>query len=319
MRTFSRIGMVSLVSAAGFLGPTTGWAQQPTMTSSGIVAVSGGREFHVADAAGHYLAVHFLGHVNTPEATSFVRDYLRLAPTVAGFVHVFVTPDDQAAASAWAAQFGADAGAVYVDRHGALAKELSVPAESMVSGDDSTVPATIVFGPDSKEIFRHLGQSSADSLSFASFARQLTQKTRVPALADYNVAPDRPVAVGGYDVVAYFAQIKAVRGDAAWSSTYRGVTYQFVSDEDRRLFAAAPEKYLPTYGGWCATAMGAKGTKVEVDPTNFKVKDGRLFLFYKSVFVDASKDWNKHEKEWEPAADRNWKTLTHEEPIMPPR
>jgi hypothetical protein len=65
--------------------------------------------------------------------------------------------------------------------------------------------------------------------------------------------------------------------------------------------------------------MGAKGTKVEIDPTNFKVKDGRLFLFYKGTFSDALKDWNKHEAEWEPAADRNWKKLTNEEPPKPPK
>ena len=61
--------------------------------------------------------------------------------------------------------------------------------------------------------------------------------------------------------------------------------------------------------------MGAKGTKVEISPTSFKVKDGRLFLFYKSLFSDALSDWNKHEGEWEPAADRHWKKLTNEDPI----
>ena len=51
-------------------------------------------------------------------------------------------------------------------------------------------------------------------------------------------------------------------------------------------------------------------TKVEIDPTNFKVKDGRLHLFYKDFFSDALKDWNKNEKEWEPKADANWKKTT---------
>jgi hypothetical protein len=59
--------------------------------------------------------------------------------------------------------------------------------------------------------------------------------------------------------------------------------------------------------------MGAKGTKVEIDPTNFKVKDGRLHLFYKDFFSDALKDWNRNEKEWEPKADTNWKKTTGED------
>jgi hypothetical protein len=83
------------------------------------------------------------------------------------------------------------------------------------------------------------------------------------------------------------------------------VIYYFASEEDRKLFAESPEKYLPTYGGWCATAM-AKGEKVEIDPTNFKVTNGRLFLFFKAFYANAIKDWNKDEANLTVKADANW-------------
>ena len=118
----------------------------------------------------------------------------------------------------------------------------------------------------------------------------------------------------GYDVTAYFLDKKAAKGDEKISAEYRGLTYRFAGEPHREAFVAAPRKFLPTYGGWCASAMGDDGSKVAIDPANFKVKDGRLFLFYKSIFANALTDWNKNEKKWEPAADANWKKLTREEP-----
>ncbi len=130
---------------------------------------------------------------------------------------------------------------------------------------------------------------------------------------DYNLPKGSRTAIEGYDPVAYFNAGKPAKGDLKITSVWQGVTYQFASKANRDLFNAEPEKYAPTYGGWCATAMGAKGTKVEIDPTNFKMKDGWLHLFYKDFFSDALKDWNKKEKEWEPKADANWKKTAGED------
>ncbi len=318
MRIFSRIGMISAVSVVGMLGRAdAGWIEQPQTPPHVLTAAATGTEFHIGDAAGHYLALHFLTRTDTPEAVAFVTDYVRQGPTVAGVMHIFVKADDAATAKAWAAQFGPEAGRIYIDKDGALAKDFKVPDGLLIHGIQSNEPATIVLGPDGKELFRHVGKSQDDYLAFPAFAAQLAAASKHAALADYNLSAKEPLAVEGYDIVAYFTQNKAVKGRPELASTYRGVTYRFASGEDRRLFAADPERYLPTYGGWCASAMGAKGTKVEIDPTNFKVKGGRLFLFYKSLLADALKDWNKHESEWEPAADRNWQKLTREEPIRP--
>jgi hypothetical protein len=89
------------------------------------------------------------------------------------------------------------------------------------------------------------------------------------------------------------------------------VTYWFASEENKKLFTESPAKYLPTYGGWCATAM-AKGEKVEIDPTNFKVTNGRLFLFLKAFYANAIKDWNKDESGQTVKADANWKKIAGE-------
>jgi YHS domain-containing protein len=294
--------MVSVVALAG-LSPAA--IAQNTPPQHHLTSAVTGKPLELKELAGRTIALHFVG--DPTSAVAFVQGYLAQAPSVAGVSHIFIPSAEAAAAQAWAAQFDANAGQVYVDQGGALAAELRIAA----------TPTTVVVGADGKELFRHAGSSPDDRLAFASFAKQLAERSKAPALADYNLPKGSPLAVQGYDVVAYFTNKAAIRGQPTLASTYRGVSYQFASAEHRRLFAADPEKYAPTYGGWCASAMGAKGTKVEIDPTNFKIKDGRLFLFYKGLLADALKDWNKHEAEWEPAADKNWKKLTNEDPAKP--
>lgn len=87
------------------------------------------------------------------------------------------------------------------------------------------------------------------------------------------------VAIGGYDVVAYFLDHAAVRGSADHAATHQGATFHFVSEEHRAAFAASPSRYLPQYGGYCAYAA-ADGRVVSVDPTAFYVSGGRLYLNY---------------------------------------
>ena len=141
-------------------------------------------------------------------------------------------------------------------------------------------------------------------------ARLAESKDKPAAVQHYNLGPDK-VAIKGYDPVAYFTPGKALKGRKELSASHRGVTYYFVSEENKKRFSEAPEKYVPAYGGWCATAM-AKGEKVEIDPTNFKVTNGRLLLFFKAFYANALKDWNKDETNLTVKADANWKKISGE-------
>ena len=118
-------------------------------------------------------------------------------------------------------------------------------------------------------------------------------------------ADESGLAIEGYDPVAYFAG-NAVEGSKEYTYTIDGATYRFASAANRDLFKAAPSKYRPQYGGWCAYAMGAKGEKVEVDPKTFKVLNGKLYLFYNKYFNNTLKSWNKDEANLKVKADANW-------------
>lgn len=127
---------------------------------------------------------------------------------------------------------------------------------------------------------------------------------------EYNL-PANKVAIQGYDPVTYFTLNKAVPGNPSFKAQNEGVTYYFSSAGTLATFQASPSQYVPTYGGWCATAM-AKGEKVEIDPKNFKVTNGRLFLFFNAWYGDAKKTWLKDEAGQETKADANWKKISGE-------
>lgn len=115
------------------------------------------------------------------------------------------------------------------------------------------------------------------------------------------------LAISGYDPVAYFTQHKAVEGNKNITYAYEGVTYRFLSEQNKALFITKPGMYEPQYGGWCAYAMGTKGEKVEVDPETFKIVDNKLYLFYNKYFNNTLKSWNKEESALMTKADANWK------------
>ena len=122
--------------------------------------------------------------------------------------------------------------------------------------------------------------------------------------------PSSGVALDGYDAVSYLDAKKAVRGTPAYVATHNGVTYQFASAANRRAFDRDPARYLPAYGGWCAFGMAVE-QKFPVDPTAFKIVDGRLLLFLRNKNIDALKLWNGNDEKAQLAkANAHWAKLT---------
>jgi YHS domain-containing protein len=125
--------------------------------------------------------------------------------------------------------------------------------------------------------------------------------------ASFNL--ENKVAIQGYDPVAYFKQGKAVKGKKDFAVNADGVTYYCSTAENKEAFAKNPAAYEPQYGGWCAYAMGAKGEKVEIDPSTFKIVGGKLYLFYNAYFNNTLKTWNQDETNLKNKADANWKKV----------
>ena len=116
------------------------------------------------------------------------------------------------------------------------------------------------------------------------------------------------VAVHGYDVVSYHGGAPAL-GINKFSVDYRDVIFNFASQSNADEFESNPEKYVPAYGGWCATAMGMMGSKLDINPLSYEIQDGVLYLF--STSMGAAKDqWNSGLPSIKQKADANWEKLT---------
>jgi YHS domain-containing protein len=87
------------------------------------------------------------------------------------------------------------------------------------------------------------------------------------------------LALKGYDPVAYFAEKKPVPGRPEFTAVHEGATYRFASAANRDAFAAAPAKYAPQYGGYCAFGT-ASGYKAPIEPDAWTIVDGKLYLNY---------------------------------------
>jgi len=73
---------------------------------------------------------------------------------------------------------------------------------------------------------------------------------------------------------------------------------------------AAPDQYLPEYGGFCAYAIAKDGKKVGVNPKTFTITDGKLYLFYNSWGVNTLNKWNEEgAQDLQNKADAKWKTI----------
>ena len=136
----------------------------------------------------------------------------------------------------------------------------------------------------------------------------------LPAQAadEVNVVPGlsitgAPLAMHGYDPVAYFTQDRPMRGLDAFAHVHEGVAYRFTSEAHLEAFKADPERYLPQYGGFCAFGVSV-GKKFDGDPHLWKVEDGKLYLnVNEQVYASFLKDVDGTVKK----ADNNWLDIEH--------
>jgi len=89
---------------------------------------------------------------------------------------------------------------------------------------------------------------------------------------------NEPVALKGYDPVAYFTDHKPTPGAEQYELTFDGQRYRFASARHRDLFKANPDKYAPQFGGLCAMNL-SRGVRRESDPHNWVISNGNLYVF----------------------------------------
>jgi YHS domain-containing protein len=116
-------------------------------------------------------------------------------------------------------------------------------------------------------------------LLLSGCAPMLTQSTGqgygpVNAVAD---GEDKHLMLFGHDVVSYFTESTHKKGLPDIKSVYKGVTFRFSKPEHKALFDAAPEKYLPQYGGYCSNGI-VYGIPWGGDADVWRIIDGKLYI-----------------------------------------
>ena len=136
-------------------------------------------------------------------------------------------------------------------------------------------------------------------------------------IAEWDLSK-KSLAINGYDPVAYFPEAgsKPTKGSKKITLEYKGAVYRFANETNKATFITNPAKYEPAYGGWCAWAM-AKGSKTEINPKTFIIKDDRLFLFYNALFGNTKEDWKKgSHATLASSADAEWLKISGESPRL---
>ncbi|MGH1419021.1 MAG: YHS domain-containing (seleno)protein [Hyphomicrobiaceae bacterium] len=114
------------------------------------------------------------------------------------------------------------------------------------------------------------------------------------------------IAIRGYDPVAYFTENAAKKGFAKYKLEFQRTTWYFSSQENRELFDDDPLKYFPQYGGYCAWAVAAKGQAFSIDPTAWRIVDGKLYLNYSH---DIQRKWEADIPGFIAKGDEKWPAL----------
>ncbi len=113
---------------------------------------------------------------------------------------------------------------------------------------------------------------------------------------------DGKLMLKGHDPVAYFTLAKHTPGKPDIKTEYDGVTYRFMSDENKTMFLKDPTKYVPQYGGFCANGI-VYGIPWGGDADTWKMIDGKLYIFGGE---SSKKYFLMDEKQNLALADRYW-------------
>lgn len=96
----------------------------------------------------------------------------------------------------------------------------------------------------------------------------------IPSVA----AEPAPLAIKGYDPVAYFTLGAAVRGLPQLEYDWDEHRYRFSRPEHRELFKADPVRYAPQFSDLCAMAL-TRGEIHEANPEYWLISEGKLYIF----------------------------------------
>jgi YHS domain-containing protein len=115
----------------------------------------------------------------------------------------------------------------------------------------------------------HLAKTSSQNLFLEGDQGAATTKQNVDA---------QGIILKGYDVVAFFRERKAIKGNPELAATFQSATYLFTSAANKTEFEKDPAKYAPQYGAFCAYGVTLGVLADPEVPDAFLVYKGKLYV-----------------------------------------
>jgi peroxiredoxin Q/BCP len=137
--------------------------------------------FKLSDARGKFVVIHFLLKTECPYCLRHTHDYFAKGPSLTNVVQVFVKPDTDEEIKKWSAKLPSsqlEKNPIYRDPEAKLAKDFSIPDGYHFHGQIVHFPALVLLGLDGKEVFRYVGKSNSDRLSFDKLAEKVAELTK---------------------------------------------------------------------------------------------------------------------------------------------
>lgn len=143
-----------------------------------VEAPATGTRFSRSDAAGKYVAIHFLLKTECPVCLRHTREHFKRAGELPDVVPVFLKPDSADEIRAWLGKLGDEAAkqpVIYRDPDAALARRLQIPDGYAFHGETVHYPALVLLNPSGEEVFRYVGKNNGDRFGFDQLAAKVAE------------------------------------------------------------------------------------------------------------------------------------------------
>ena len=116
------------------------------------------------------------------------------------------------------------------------------------------------------------------------------------------------IGADGNDLVAYNVEKSAVSGSPKIWAVYKGYKWLFSSEENKKIFLAAAEKFLPQYEEYCPVSL-SNDLEIKGKPDFHVVHKGKLYFFYSQKYAD---QFREDPESFLLKASEKWKEINKE-------
>lgn len=151
-------------------------AQAPSNVK--LLSATDNSQFDLKKEKGKFVALHFLLKTECPYCIKHTQDYFTRAKTLPKVKQVFIKPDSELEIQTWAKKLSsADQSnfPIYRDPDAKIAKQFKIPDGYRFHGQIVHYPATILIGPNGKEVYRYVGKNNSDRLSFDQLVAKVNE------------------------------------------------------------------------------------------------------------------------------------------------